>query len=256
MELAININGIEKYRSPSQRVRFVTERWFGHNVYCPNCGHFPLTKLKNNHPAGDFSCPDCKEEFELKSKKGFLGTKITDGAYETLIHKIIRGNAPHLFLLAYSAESSSVKDLIVVPSHFFTQRTIEKRAPLKRSARRAGWVGCNILLNQVPNQGKLYLISNSQVVGKESVLRTWRQSRFLKTKPLEERSWFVDVLDCLDKITEEVFTLQQFYQFEEELQKLHPNNRFIRAKIRQQLQVLRDQGYIEFLARGKYRKLQ
>ena len=34
---------------------------------------------------------------------------------------------------------------------------------------------------------------------------------------------------------------------------LHPDNRHVRDKIRQQLQVLRDLGLVEFLGRGRYR---
>jgi len=37
------------------------------------------------------------------------------------------------------------------------------------------------------------------------------------------------------------------------LAKLHPKNKHIPDKIRQQLQVLRDHGIIEFLGRGEYR---
>jgi type II restriction enzyme len=37
------------------------------------------------------------------------------------------------------------------------------------------------------------------------------------------------------------------------LAKLHPANRNIRPKIRQQLQVLRDMGLVEFLGGGEYR---
>jgi type II restriction enzyme len=35
--------------------------------------------------------------------------------------------------------------------------------------------------------------------------------------------------------------------------KLHPANRHVRAKIRQQLQVLRDAGLLDFVGRGEYR---
>ena len=35
--------------------------------------------------------------------------------------------------------------------------------------------------------------------------------------------------------------------------RLHPQNRFVRPKIRQQLQILRDLGLLEFLGRGRYR---
>ncbi|MBI5242579.1 MAG: hypothetical protein HY922_02705 [Elusimicrobia bacterium] len=37
------------------------------------------------------------------------------------------------------------------------------------------------------------------------------------------------------------------------LSELHPNNRHVRPKIRQQLQVLRDLGFVAFLGRGRYR---
>lgn len=67
--------------------------------------------------------------------------------------------------------------------------------------------------------------------------------------------WKDDILECLDKIDTEVFTLSDFYQFEEHLSRLHPNNNHIRAKIRQQLQVLRNDGIIEFVDNaGTYKK--
>ena len=36
---------------------------------------------------------------------------------------------------------------------------------------------------------------------------------------------------------------------------LHPDNRHVLDKIRQQLQVLRDMGFVEFLGRGRYRSV-
>ncbi|WP_244661633.1 hypothetical protein [Mesorhizobium huakuii] len=49
------------------------------------------------------------------------------------------------------------------------------------------------------------------------------------------------------------FDIEQIYAFERKLSALYPNNRNVRPKIRQQLQLLRDNGYLEFLARGRYR---
>lgn len=43
--------------------------------------------------------------------------------------------------------------------------------------------------------------------------------------------------------------------FEEELQEKYPKNNHVKDKIRQKLQVLRDNGYIEFMGNGEYRKL-
>ena len=48
---------------------------------------------------------------------------------------------------------------------------------------------------------------------------------------------------------------QEVYAFEPRLSALCPGNNNVRPKIRQQLQVLRDQGVLEFLGRGNYRKL-
>ncbi len=43
------------------------------------------------------------------------------------------------------------------------------------------------------------------------------------------------------------------YEFKNVLEKIHPENKHIKDKIRQQLQVLRDKGYLEFISPGKYR---
>jgi len=44
------------------------------------------------------------------------------------------------------------------------------------------------------------------------------------------------------------------YGFEERLKELHPENEHVKAKIRQQLQVLRDEDVVQFVDYdGKYR---
>jgi len=68
----------------------------------------------------------------------------------------------------------------------------------------------------------------------------------------EERSWISDILSCVRELDKEIFTLSEIYQFEERLAKLHPRNKHIRPKIRQQLQILRDRGVIKFLDKGLY----
>ena len=47
------------------------------------------------------------------------------------------------------------------------------------------------------------------------------------------------------------FTLQDVYAFAPHLEKLHSDNRHVCDKIRQQLQVLRDLGFVEFLGGGQ-----
>ncbi len=57
----------------------------------------------------------------------------------------------------------------------------------------------------------------------------------------------------LRSLQKQVFTLKDAYSFEARLALIHIRNRHIRPKIRQQLQVLRDLGYLEFMGRGIYR---
>jgi hypothetical protein len=50
------------------------------------------------------------------------------------------------------------------------------------------------------------------------------------------------------------FTLKQVYDFIPVLQKKHPENKNIHAKIRQSLQIMRSKGIIDFLGQGNYKK--
>ena len=62
-------------------------------------------------------------------------------------------------------------------------------------------------------------------------------------------------MKCIDEIKTDVFSLDEIYRFEEKLKIKYPNNNFIKDKIRQQLQFLRDKGIIEFSGRGNYKKI-
>jgi hypothetical protein len=67
--------------------------------------------------------------------------------------------------------------------------------------------------------------------------------------------WRLDTFNVVSKIPTNIFKLEQVYAYEQHLRGLHPENRYIKAKIRQQLQELRDLGLIEFLGGAVYRKL-
>ncbi|WP_299975253.1 hypothetical protein [Devosia sp. 66-22] len=57
----------------------------------------------------------------------------------------------------------------------------------------------------------------------------------------------------MDAIGRPEFDLNDVYAFEARLSAIYPSNNNVRPKIRQQLQVLRDSGYLEFLGDGRYR---
>jgi type II restriction enzyme len=167
--------------------------------------------------------------------------------------RLAADNNPNLLLLNYDLKSFGVTNLFVVPKQFFVPEVIEERKPLASTARRAGWIGCNILLNQIPNSGKVFFVRNRQLQSKENVLAQWKRTLFLRDEGLEARGWLIEIMNCVDKIGKQEFQLDDVYAFESTLSQIYPNNRHVKQKIRQQLQVLRDHGYIDFLGRGYYR---
>lgn len=251
-ELDFNLDLVSGYQANTQKIRVLTENWLGHHSYCPCCGN-PIIHYENNRPVADFYCKKCKEDFELKSKRDTLGSKVTDGAYQTMIERLKSSQNPNFFFMIY--QNYSVKDLILVPKHFFVEETIEKRKPLSPTARRAGWVGCNIILRQIPESGKIYYVKNKDIQSPQSVLEQYRKTVFLSDKRLGMRGWTLDVMLCIEKLPTKVFKLDDIYKFEAMLQAKHPENHFIKDKIRQQLQYLRDKGYLAFNGRGIYERL-
>ncbi len=145
-------------------------------------------------------------------------------------------------------------NFLVIPKHFFIPKIIEKRKALSKTARRAGWVGCNIVLKNIPQTGKIFFIQNRQIIPKKKVLADWRKTLFLREeKEISAKGWLLDVMRCIDRLGKKEFSLDEIYVFENELKRMHPKNKHIKEKIRQQLQVLRDKEYLEFIKRGHYR---
>ncbi len=254
MNLQFNTRLSEGYKSSSQVARVLTEDWVLNNSYCPRCGNIFLKKFENNRPVADFYCEKCREEFELKSQKEKLSKIIPDGAYDTMISRIYSDNTPNFFFLTYS-KTWFVDNFLIIPKHFFTEDIIIKRPPLAETARRAGWVGCNIDISKVPKTGKLFLIKDAEIIAPKIVTESFQKTLFIREKSLNSKGWIIDILNCVDSIPSDIFMLRDIYKFENKLQQKHPNNKFIKDKIRQQLQILRDKGLIEFISRGKYKKI-
>lgn len=85
-----------------------------------------------------------------------------------------------------------------------------------------------------------------------------KSRRNKRTQPLgkiktPERGWTLDVLNAVRRLGKKEFTTAEAYSFAEELEALHPDNRHVKDKIRQQLQVLRDAGLLVHTGRGVWR---
>lgn len=78
----------------------------------------------------------------------------------------------------------------------------------------------------------------------------------MQTENLNLRGWLLDILNCINQIKTEIFTLQDIYKYKNFLKYQHVENKNIEAKIRQQLQFLRDKGFVEFIGRGVYKKIE
>lgn len=253
MELKLTASVAEHYLSNSQKIRVMTEYWVNNSVFCPNCGN-ALSDFENNRPVADFYCKKCLEEYELKSKQGAMGKKIVDGAYSTMIERLKSDNNPNFFFMTYDKSTFEIKNFLTIPKYFFVPNIIEKRKALSVTARRAGWVGCNIDIKNIPELGKIFYVQNGISKSKNEVLDKWSKTEFVKsTDNIDSKGWLLDVLVCVEKIKKEEFTLDEVYRFEAYLKAKHPSNNNVQAKIRQQLQFLRDKNVIEFLGHGRYK---
>ena len=127
------------------------------------------------------------------------------------------------------------------------------------------------------------------IVPPEEVRERFKRVKPLKDIPVQMRGWTLDVLNAVRRLVEErrasvldcggraqrrhrfsgaitrsqsgvtaaalhnEFTTAEAYIFERELEQLHPDNRHVKDKIRQQLQVLRDAGLLLHICRGEWR---
>lgn len=241
-------------KSACQIARRVTEGWARENLFCASCESDTIGPTPHNTQAVDFACPSCSAAFQLKAGRTWNERKIPDAGYHAMMRALASDRVPNLLVMQYTADWY-VRNLLVVPSFFFTPAAIEKRKPLGPTARRAGWVGCNILLSEVAEMGKIRLVNNGEPADVATVRKQYATIRPLADLGVAVRGWTLDVLRLIKRIGQRQFSISDAYQLATELSRLHPKNRHVEPKIRQQLQVLRDLGFVRFLGRGKYELL-
>jgi len=253
MNLQMDIDRAQGFKSKSQITRVVSENWANNNLYCPACACDELEQAPNNTRAFDFVCPKCVARFQLKSSRRWDGHRVTDAGYEAMMNAILANKNPNLVLLNYDNDWS-VKNLLIVPSFFLSESAIEKRKPLAVTARRAGWVGCNILLSNIPDAGKIAIVADGREIERVEV-----RSKYQKAKPFAfigaaVRGWTINISKIVESLPSR-FSLNDVYSYEDYFADLHPRNKNVRPKIRQQMQVLRDMGMIRFLGGGCYERI-
>jgi len=253
VQTALPREALQTYKSKSQQARVATESWAGRNLFCPNCESLHLKPAPPGTPVIDFTCPVCRSPFQLKAQSHAFGTRIVDAAYSEMIRAIRSNSTPNLFAIHYERDAWRVRDLIIIPHFAFPISAIEKRKPLAASARRAGWVGCNILLGAIPSDARIAVVENGKAESPRLVRERFARVKPLEKLPVERRGWTLDVLNAVRSLGKPEFDLSEIYSSDKALARLHPGNHHIRPKIRQQLQILRDLGLLEFLGAGSYR---
>ena len=128
-----------------------------------------------------------------------------------MIRAIRSDRVPNLIVLQYSTEWL-IKNLLLIPRVFFSESVIEKRPPLGPAARRAGWVGCNILLDRIPRDGKISLVASGSVVAEQYVREEFSRIRKLAEIPPSVRGWTLDVLAAVRRLAKPRFSLQELYE--------------------------------------------
>jgi type II restriction enzyme len=253
VRLQLPINLLEKYKSSSQRARVATEAWAAEELFCPSCTSNSVDVLPTNTRAHDFRCPRCTVLFQLKSQSRKFGTRILDAEYHSALSAIREDRSMNLLALQYNKSLWRVVNLFLVPSFAISESMVVPRKPLRPTARRAGWTGCSFLLAAIAPDLRISYIREGEPIAPKFVREQFAALRPLKEIPVKERGWTLDVLNAIRSLKSPDFALADVYSFEHRLSALHPNNRHVRDKIRQQLQVLRDAGLLSFSSRGHYR---
>jgi type II restriction enzyme len=146
-----------------------------------------------------------------------------------------------------------VVSLTLIPSFCIPVSAIEQRPPLGPNARRAGWIGCNIILDQVPEKAKPNLVISGKADLPENIRAAFTHIQPLNKLEIRSRGWTLDILNVIQKLPNKSFSVTDVYAYEVILARKHPDNNNVRPKIRQQLQILRDMGLISFLGKGSYK---
>ncbi len=251
MFLDCDISAAAGYTSQSQISRVLSEKWFQENGYCLSCDNERLLQTPANTKASDFVCESCSETYELKAFKARPTRTLVDGAYSSLMSRILSGSVPTLMLLERN-DKWEIQGLTAVHRLFLTPGVVEKRKPLSPTARRAGWVGCNIRLDLIAPDALIRIVSLRNQTDREFVREKFRKLNRLRILPLSSRGWATLTLRVIRSLNRSEFSLADVYAKEPLFTAFYPRNNNVRAKIRQQLQVLRDLGYIEFRGSGKY----
>jgi hypothetical protein len=150
ISLQFDPNLASGYASKPQMARVTIETWAEMNLYCLSCSSDRLRRLPANTPLSDFSCPGCNREYQLKAKDGRFAGIIPGADYKIMLAAVRAGSVPAYILAEYDTRYSKLVWVRALPGTRIHEERVVARNPLKPTARRRGWVGCNINVAGIP----------------------------------------------------------------------------------------------------------
>lgn len=138
------------YVSATQVARVALETWASFNLYCLGCASDALDPLPANTPVADFKCFVCERTYQLKTKDGRFGVRITGAAYQPTIDAVGRGEMPEHIFVEFDRRFNTVVFVDAIPGRLITADRVIPRKRLAATARRAGWQGCTIIISGLP----------------------------------------------------------------------------------------------------------
>lgn len=244
----------EKFVTSAQKVKAQAKEWFLKNAYCPECSG-GLDAVADEEEMGLYECEKCKKTYIFRPLKE-ISDKFLGGSYSFYAKAMDKGTFPSFFLLSYD-ENLEVTNLLFIPSYYIVKDMIKKRKPLGKDSRKPGWEGTTIVITDVPEAGKIWIIKDKNVIDKKEVSEKIKKTEFFNNyRNTKFKNWTFMVMKALENLEKEEFTVNDLCDLEKSVKRKFPGNTplKIKASIRQKLQMLRDYGYIEFLGEGIYRK--
>jgi len=105
----------------------------------------------------------------------------------------------------------------------------------------------------IPTEARILVVTESRISPAAEVREKFKRVKPLKDIAITQRGWTLDVLNIVRRLGKLEFTNDEVYAHDRELEQLHPENRNVRPKIRQQLQILRDTGLLIHVESGRWR---
>ena len=119
------------------------------------------------------------------------------------------------------------------------------------ASRGLGWLSYRA--ERIPEDARIHVVRDRRATPVDEVRAKFRRIKPLAKIEATQRGWTLDVLNAIRTLATPEFTTEEAYDLVPELQRLHPDNKHVREKIRQQLQVLRDTGLLTHVSRGRWR---